>query len=144
MTKYTAIIQTLSTFGKAHKNAINGVPNRKINSRPTKKVHLTNFRATNVKHVPCTAAKDHLGSFGAGSYVLTKRKTVTTFAAKERIRKENVVFLTRSFCFFFVRLKKKIPTPLCGKSDSAAAQGCYCAGCFTVTMTCPLLSPERT
>ena len=65
MTKYTAIIQTLSTFGKAHKNAINGVLQRTINTRVTEKVHLTNFRATNEEHA--SAPPQKISKVGTGT-----------------------------------------------------------------------------
>ena len=71
MTKYTAVIQTLSNSEKAHRNESNKVLQGTINSRPTKKAHLKNLRATNARHVPYTAAKDHLGSFNVERHVLT-------------------------------------------------------------------------
>ena len=84
MTKNTAVIQTFSSFEKVHKNDSYQCLQNTINTRAAKKVSLTNFRATNGKHVICTAAKDQLGGCDAESDEITKHKTVTTFAAKGR------------------------------------------------------------
>ena len=93
---------------KAHKNAINGVSHRIINSRPAKKVYLKSSarRTGSTSLIPPQKISKAVVAYKERK--AHKTTFIIIFAAKERIPKENVVFLGAAFfAYFFCRTQKK-------------------------------------